>query len=142
MTISVSATTSYIMLRHLYFFGSTYYALTPLFSTIPYLRVPIVLCPSQSLIPIYTSKHLYDKNLNNMTYRNNYTKSQVINFVLQRTYGYPLYKNSVMYSFGRLCIMICKLCYMYTIIEDHCMWSCMLSVFPLSYKLSTGVSSM
>ena len=35
---------------------------------------------------------------------------------------------------------IYELSYMYTVIEDHCMWSYMLSVFPLSYKLSTSVS--
>ena len=35
-----------------------------------------------------------------------------------------------------------ELSYTYTVIEDHCMWSFMLSVFPLSYKLSTGVSSV
>ena len=27
--------------------------------------VPIVLCPSHSLLLVYTGKHLYDKNLNN-----------------------------------------------------------------------------
>ena len=36
-----------------------------LFSTVPYLRVPIVLHPSHSLLLVYTDKHLYDKNLNN-----------------------------------------------------------------------------
>ena len=36
--------------------------------------------------------------------------------------------------------LIYELCYKYTVIEDHCMWSYMLSVFPLSYKLSMGVS--
>ena len=43
---------------------------------------------------------------------------------------------------GDMNIMICELFYMYTVIEDHCMWSYMLSVFPLSYKLTTGVLSM
>ena len=38
--------------------------------------------------------------------------------------------------------MIYELSYMYPVIEDHCMWSYMLSVFPLSYKLSTCVSSV
>ena len=42
---------------------------TSLFSIIPYLRVPIVMCPSHSLFPVYTSKHLYDKNLNKETIR-------------------------------------------------------------------------
>ena len=36
-----------------------------LFSTVPYLQVPIVLRPSHSLLLVYTSKHLYDKNLKN-----------------------------------------------------------------------------
>ena len=43
---------------------------------------------------------------------------------------------------GDMNILICELFYMYTIIEDHCMWSYMLSVFPLSYKLSTSVLSV
>ena len=38
--------------------------------------------------------------------------------------------------------LIYELSYMYTVIEDHFMWSFMLFIFPLSYKLSTGVSSM
>ena len=38
--------------------------------------------------------------------------------------------------------LIYELRYMYTMIEDHCMWSFMLSIFPLSNKLSTGISSM
>ena len=40
---------------------------------------------------------------------------------------------------GDMNILICKLFYMYIVIKDHCMWSYMLSVFPLRYKLSTGV---
>ena len=36
--------------------------------------------------------------------------------------------------------MIYELSYMYTMIEDHYMWSSMLSVFPLSYNLSMCVS--
>ena len=40
---------------------------------------------------------------------------------------------------GDMNISICELFYMYTVIEDHCMWSYMLYVFPLCYKLSTGV---
>ena len=43
---------------------------------------------------------------------------------------------------GDVKTMIYELCYMYTVIEDHYGWSYMLSVFPLSYKLSTGVSSV
>ena len=36
--------------------------------------------------------------------------------------------------------VIYELSYMYIVIEDHCMWSYMLFVFPLSYNLSTSVS--
>ena len=43
---------------------------------------------------------------------------------------------------GDINIMICELFYMYTVIEDHCMWSYVLSVFPLSDKLSMSVLSM
>ena len=39
-------------------------------------------------------------------------------------------------------ISICELFYMYTIIDDHYKWSYMLSVFPLSYKISIGVLSV
>ena len=38
---------------------------TSLFNNIPYIRVPIVLHPSHSLLLVYTGKHLYDKNPNN-----------------------------------------------------------------------------
>ena len=38
--------------------------------------------------------------------------------------------------------MICELFYLYIVIEDHHKWSHMLSVFPLSLKLSMGVSSV
>ena len=43
---------------------------------------------------------------------------------------------------GDVKTLIYELSYMYNVIEDNCMWSFMLSVFPLSYKLSTGVSSI
>ena len=42
---------------------------------------------------------------------------------------------------GDMKIMIYELLNMYTVIEDHYCGH-ILSVFPLSYKLSTGVSSM
>ena len=45
-------------------------------------------------------------------------------------------------SMGDMNILICELFYMDTVIKDHCMWSHMLFVFPLSYKLSTGVLSV
>ena len=41
---------------------------------------------------------------------------------------------------GDVKTLIYELNYMYTVIEDHCMRSFMLSVFLLSYKLSTCVS--
>ena len=37
-----------------------------LFSTVPYLWVPIVLRPYHSLLLVYTDKHLYEKYLNKM----------------------------------------------------------------------------
>ena len=43
---------------------------------------------------------------------------------------------------GDVKTLIYELSYMYTVIKDHCMWSYMLYVFPLSYKLSTSVSSV
>ena len=68
-----------------------------MFSTVPYLRVPIVLLPSHSLLLVYTNKHLYDKNMNN--------EQESINnqlyFVLYCTYRYPLYKIYVLNSYGR-----------------------------------------
>ena len=36
-----------------------------LFSTVLYLRVPIVLRPSHSLLLVYADKHLCDRYLNN-----------------------------------------------------------------------------
>ena len=44
---------------------SVTWAATSLFSIVPYLRVPIMLRPSYSLLLVYTGKHLYDKNMNN-----------------------------------------------------------------------------
>ena len=49
----------------LYYDTSVTWAGMSLFNTVPYLRVPIVLRPSHSLLLVYTDKHLYDKNLNN-----------------------------------------------------------------------------
>ena len=43
---------------------------------------------------------------------------------------------------GDVKTLIYELSYMYTMIEDRCIWSYMLFVFPLSYKLSTSVSSV
>ena len=77
-----SVMTLLLVLRHFYCVGmhvsvqcndtpalcygtSVTWAGTSLFSIVPYLRVPIVLRPSHSLLLVYTGKHLYDKNLNN-----------------------------------------------------------------------------
>ena len=72
-----SAMALLLVLQHFCYVGKhiSICALAPLFSIVSYLRVPIVLCLSHSLFPIYTGKHLYDKNLNNVIYGNNYTKS-------------------------------------------------------------------
>ena len=43
---------------------------------------------------------------------------------------------------GDVKTLIYELSYMYNVIEDNCMWSFMLPVFALSYKLSTGASSI
>ena len=43
---------------------------------------------------------------------------------------------------GDVKTLIYELSYMYIVIEDHCMWSFMLFVFSLSYRLNTGVSSV
>ena len=59
--------------------AGTYCASAPLFSTVLYLRVPIVLCPSHSLLLVYASKYLYVMYLNKMIYGNNYMKTKVIN---------------------------------------------------------------
>ena len=55
-------------------------ASVPLISTVLYLQVPIVLCPSHSLLSVYAGKYLYVVYLNKMIYGNNYMKSKVINF--------------------------------------------------------------
>ena len=55
-----------------------YCASTPLFSTVPYLRVPIMLCPSHSLLLVCADKYLYVVYLNKMIYENNYMKTKVI----------------------------------------------------------------
>ena len=77
-----SATTLFLVLRHFCYVGrhvsvqcddtpvlcydiSVMWAGTSLFSTVQYLRVPIMLRPSHSLLLVYTCKHLYDKNMNN-----------------------------------------------------------------------------
>ena len=54
------------------------YASVTLFNTILYLRVPIVLCPSHSLLSVYLGKYLYVGYLNKMIYGINYMKTKVI----------------------------------------------------------------
>ena len=68
------------MLQHFCYVGRrvSVCSLTPLFSIVLYLRVPIVLCPSHSLLPIYADKYLYVVYLNKMIYINNYMKTIVI----------------------------------------------------------------
>ena len=77
-----SATTLLLVLRHFCYVGrhisvqcditpalcydtSIMWAGTSLFSIVMYIQVPIMLRPSHSLLLVYTSKHLYDKNMNN-----------------------------------------------------------------------------
>ena len=81
---SASATTLMLVLRYFCYVGRhvSICISEPLFSIVMYLQVLIMLYPSHSLFIVYTSKHLYDKNLNNVIYGNNYTKSQVISPVL------------------------------------------------------------
>ena len=45
-----------------------------LFSTVPYIRVPIVLCSSHSLLPVYADKYLYVVYMNNMIHEIKSTK--------------------------------------------------------------------
>ena len=70
------------MLRHFCYVGRHFSICdsVPLFSTVLYLRVPIVLCPSYSLLPVYADKYLYVEYLNKMIYGNNYMKTKVISF--------------------------------------------------------------
>ena len=74
-----------------------YCASRPLFSTVPYLRVAIVLCPSHSLLPADASKYVYVVYMNNMRYE---IKSNSVMFfsVPTNTICYKIY---VMYSYGR-----------------------------------------
>ena len=74
-----------------------YYASIPLFSTVPYLRVAIVLCPSNSLLPVDACKYLYVVYMNNMRYE---IKSNSVMFCSVPT-NTLCYKISVMYSYGR-----------------------------------------
>ena len=115
-----------------------YYALAPLFTIVPYLRVLIVLCPSHSLLPVYAGKYLYVVYMNNMRY-----EIKVIQFYSVVYLWVPYVTRFLLCTpTGDVKTLIYELCYMYIVIEDHCVWSYMLSVFPLSYKLNTGVSSV
>ena len=77
--------------------AGTYCASAPLFSTVPYLRVPIVLCPSHSLLSVDVSKYLYVVYKNNMRYE---IKSNLVMLCSIPT-GTLCYKIYVMYSYGR-----------------------------------------
>ena len=67
-----------------------YCASAPLFSTILYLRVPIMLCPSHSLLPVYAGRYLYVVYLNKMIYGNNYIKTKVISYDAKAYLSYVL----------------------------------------------------
>ena len=77
--------------------ADTYCALTPLFSTVLYLRVPIVLCPSNSLLLVDACKYLYVVYMNNMRYE---IKSNSVQFCNIPT-GMFCYKIFAMYSYER-----------------------------------------
>ena len=47
---------------------------TPMFNTVSYIWVPIVLCPSHSLLLVYADKYLYVVYMNNMIYGSKYKK--------------------------------------------------------------------
>ena len=63
-----SASALLLVLQHFCYVGNTFvtWADTSLLRTVPYLRVPIVLCSSHSLLPIYAGKYLYLVYMNNM----------------------------------------------------------------------------
>ena len=61
----ISATTLLLVLQHFFYVGKHVLSLAPLFSTVQYFQVPIVLGLFHSLLLVYTGKHLYDKNMNN-----------------------------------------------------------------------------
>ena len=54
----------------------------------------------------------------------------------------PFVTRFLLCTMGDINILICELFYMYSVIEDHCMWSYMLYVFPLSNKLIRVFLSM
>ena len=54
----------------------------------------------------------------------------------------PILKLLLSTATGDVKTLIYELSYMYIVIEDHCIWSYMLYVFRLSYKFSTGISSV
>ena len=106
--------------------------------TISYLWAPIMLCPSHSLLPVDTGKYLYVVYMNNMIYE--IKSNQLCSIVYLRV---PSITRFLLCTpSGDMKTLIYELCYMYTIIEDHYKWSYMLYIFPLSYKLSIGVSSV
>ena len=80
------------MLQHFCYVGRhvSVCASAPLFNTVLYLRVLIVMCPSHSLLPMYANKYLYVVYLNKMIYRNNYMKTIVISSDAKEYLNYVL----------------------------------------------------
>ena len=68
----------------------TYCVSTPLFSTVSYIRVPIMLCPSHSLLSVDAGKYLYVVYLNKMIYGNNCMKTKVISYNAKAYLSYVL----------------------------------------------------
>ena len=77
----ISATTLLLVLRHFYYVGRhvAICASAPLFSTVLYLRVPIVLCPSHSFIVTGLCRQILIYCVHEyMIYGNNNMKTKVI----------------------------------------------------------------
>ena len=116
----------------------TYCASAPLFSIVPYFRVPILLCSSHSLLSVYAGKYLYVMYMNKIIYE--IKSNQLCSVVYLRV---PSVTRFLLCTpTGDVKTLIYELCYMYTVIKDQCMWSYMLFVFLLNYKFSTSVSSV
>ena len=97
-----------------------------------------MLCPSHSLLPVYAGKYLYVVYMTNMIYE---IESNKLCFVVYLRVPHVL-KLLLSTPMRDVKTLINELSYMYTVFEDHCLWSVMLCFFPLSYKFCTGVLSM
>ena len=95
-----------------------------------------MLCPSRSLLPVDVGKYLCVVYMNNMRYE--IKVIQLCSIVYLQVHSVTRFMLCT--PTGDVKTLIYELCYMYTIIEDHYMWSYILYVFPPSYKLSMGVS--